>query len=151
MLQFLLGVNTPQYYEPAVHFNRRQSGNALLIFDEHPAYLDPSVLIDGEKLNIRLLSPSAHLFIAATSHWTVFSHSKCCWSENYSRKDPGRGTGTLLFPKLLAEEWMQSAAPRNAVAEFKSKEIQLFNLDILLETVFYPSSISERPTCCNVN
>jgi hypothetical protein len=46
---------------------------------------------------------------------------------------------------------MRTAAPRATAVGFESTGIYPFNPVILLKTAFRTSSVSERPTYCNVN
>jgi hypothetical protein len=55
------------------------------------------------------------------------------------------------FPKLSAEVWMKTGAPRVAAAGLKFTGIYPFNPHVMLEKAFASSSAPDRPTHCNVN
>jgi hypothetical protein len=70
---------------------------------------------------------------------------------NYRRKKPGRGLGKLQFPKLLAEAWMKTAAPRVLIAGFKSTGFtQLIQMSYQ-KRFSRQALVSERPIHSNVN
>jgi hypothetical protein len=80
---------------------------------------------------------------------SLFLPFKLNWDEaldNYRHKNHGKEIWKLQFPKLLAENWMTTAAPRVAATGFISTGIYPFNPVVLPETTFEPSSVSASDT-----
>ncbi|KAJ8897773.1 hypothetical protein PR048_003123 [Dryococelus australis] len=64
--------------------------------------------------------------------------------DNFRRKNPGRTLGKLQFGNLFTEAWTQAATPKNAMSGFTATAIFPFIPQVIPETAFAPSDVSDR-------
>ncbi|KAJ8893854.1 hypothetical protein PR048_006455 [Dryococelus australis] len=128
--------------------SHRTPGKALLIFYGHRSRLDNSELDIAESLEIQLFRLSAHC-----SHELqpldkgLFKSLKVYWNsavDDFGRKNPGRPLGNLQFRNLFTEAWTQATIPKNAMSGFRTTGIFPFIPQIIPETAFAPSDVSDR-------
>ncbi|KAJ8874549.1 hypothetical protein PR048_025412 [Dryococelus australis] len=131
------------------HFNsHRIPGKDLLIFDGHRSHLDNSVLNITESLRIQLFCLPAHCSHELQPLDKCFFKSfKVYWNSavgNILRKNPGRPLGKPKLGNLLTEAWIQAAAPKNGMPGFRATEIFLSDPQVIPDTDFAPSDVSDH-------
>ncbi|KAJ8887843.1 hypothetical protein PR048_014061 [Dryococelus australis] len=120
------------------HFNsHRIPGNDLLIFDGYHSHLDNSVLDVAESLGIQLFSLPARC-----SHelqpLVVESLLELSRGQ-FPEKNP-----EIPLGKLQLGTWTHAATPKNAMSRFRATGIFPFNPQVIPETDFAHSDVSDR-------
>ena len=111
--------------------------------------MDMSVLEVADEIGVTILCLPAHC-----SHElqpldkSFFKPLKVYWNEavdKFRRQYPGRSLGKLQFPEIFSESWYRAATPKNAVSGFVGTGICPFNPEVIPDTAYAPSSVSDQP------
>lgn len=132
------------------HFVKyKPPGKCLLIFDGASSHLDANIVVAAEAHEVTLFClPSNTTHELQPLDKSVFRSFEHYWDEEVLQfwvRNPERRITRLRFGELLSKVWPKAMSPTNLAAGFRATGIYPFNKDILPDSAYAPSAITEIP------
>lgn len=131
------------------HFAKfKPPGDILLIFDGASSHLDANIVAAAEQHQITLLClPSNTTHELQPLDKSVFRSFEYHWDNEvmaYYTRFPDRRITRTRFGEILSKVYPRAMSTENLQAGFRATGIYPFNPDILPESAFAPSFLTER-------
>nr|CAI5838934.1 unnamed protein product [Callosobruchus analis] len=129
------------------HFSKfKPQGKVLLIFDGASAHLDYRIVDVAEKNDVVLFCLPSN-----TTHElqpkAVFSPFESYWNDEvlpYWTNNPNHTINKSSFGLIFSKVWPKAASPSNIVSGFRATGIYSYDPNIIPDSAYKPSELSER-------
>ncbi|XP_072394912.1 uncharacterized protein [Diabrotica undecimpunctata] len=129
------------------HFAKyKNTGPTLLIFDGAKSHLDISIVETAENYGVTLFClPSNTTHELQPLDKAVFKSYESFWDQevlNFLITQPGKNLTKMQYGEIFSKVWLKTMTPANIISEFKATGIFPFNPDIIPESAFAPSLLT---------